>query len=667
MPAAMGRDGDGGKRIVLRADFSKRSDNLFSTTMLVGTRVAAENTQNVLWDPDILANGLMGGWGPPPEGYDDWSEVVSGTILNLDSTGPGIGLVWYVLNGEDPRNIGMQKGGLTVISERGLEVGAAEGSPAAKIIWINGAWRLDGGDTAALQVALDEAEARIDTLESQVEASGIITQPPIFVQPDSVDVSTIGEVVGREAINMIDGSGLTVRDETGVHLGSDPSPRWVPPDYAWSGNEIIFLFNEPRNIDMNWLWGMGDPYSASSIKNFTYSYWDEADSQLGGVESYVGIDKGADHTVQGFPCAMRYGVRKAILTPIDSYWADKARLAISEVGFRHTEIITELGNPDIALNTNARHDGSVQDIERAEIVEEVDAQGSALALEIARIDGHTTQLNALSAADLLVAFNWDAPTRTLSMTDQQGDVTAFIIPDNVVTLVDDLTSGGTTSALTAEQGFIMGGVLNLLLSRVEQLETQIADQIACARISWTNDCARQLWGMFEQLGLPLTPVVTTPSAFLPIETLSGSPVPGVETTDGVPSVNDGKRSLMVAGTFGLSWRIEGNVGQVYQIKIAIYKPFPLPEGDTLQINLFTSLGESLITGLERWQENSPWKEWAVDTGTGPAEGEGMAFVTQASIPAGSDGLLVSINVISATDWYLGGPTFAEVTEVAEAT
>lgn len=171
------------------------------------------------------------------------------------------------------------------------------------------------------------------------------TPVPIgFIQPDLFDPGVAGERnVSTVASNILDGSGLSVRDETGVHTGGDNNSQvWVSATgTAWQNAITTLTFNTPQNIDVFYMWGRGNPYSGSTIQNFTLTFRDGLGVIIGAVEPFTAIDKGADHTAQIFNFTVREGVEVVELVIIDAYSATTA--AISEVGFRGNNI--EVTNP----------------------------------------------------------------------------------------------------------------------------------------------------------------------------------------------------------------------------------------------------------------------------------------------------------------------------------
>jgi hypothetical protein len=61
-------------------------------------------------------------------------------------------------------------------------------------------------------------------------------------------------------------------------------------------------------------------------------------------------------------------------------------------------------------------------------------------------------LDALNNDDNIVSASFDNATNTLTFTKNDGGTSSVVIPDDKVLLINDLTTGGTGKALTAEQG-----------------------------------------------------------------------------------------------------------------------------------------------------------------------------------------------------------------------
>ena len=64
-------------------------------------------------------------------------------------------------------------------------------------------------------------------------------------------------------------------------------------------------------------------------------------------------------------------------------------------------------------------------------------------------------IDGLNADGHVQTVAWDAATRTITVTDEDGTQNAFVIPDEVIAVEANLASTDDTKALAASQGKIL--------------------------------------------------------------------------------------------------------------------------------------------------------------------------------------------------------------------
>lgn len=86
-------------------------------------------------------------------------------------------------------------------------------------------------------------------------------------------------------------------------------------------------------------------------------------------------------------------------------------------------------------------------------------------------------VNAQAGDDLLTSATFDNDTNTLTLTSADGSVKSVVIPDDKVLLINDLTTGGTDKALTAEMGKQLKTELDTKVTAVEGKSLVANDEI----------------------------------------------------------------------------------------------------------------------------------------------------------------------------------------------
>lgn len=81
-------------------------------------------------------------------------------------------------------------------------------------------------------------------------------------------------------------------------------------------------------------------------------------------------------------------------------------------------------------------------------------------------DSLVATVNAQAADDHLTSGNFDNSTNTLTLTTSDGNTTSIVIPDDKVLLVNDLTTGGSDKAATAEMAKQLKGMVDEKVSKV---------------------------------------------------------------------------------------------------------------------------------------------------------------------------------------------------------